>query len=109
MNPGSEKPLHGILNASQTCLSQFESCLSQSLHASAELERAERRFRAWTNNLKVFSQDANLDAQLSPKKYDQIRQMIGLLLNVLNENLALGMQPVVPRASLLTSADSTCA
>jgi hypothetical protein len=91
MDPGSIKPLHSISDASQTSLHLFESCLSRNPEAFAELEVVERRFRAWTNNLNVFSQGASLDMRLRPEKYGHIRQMIMLLLNVLNENLSLGM------------------
>lgn len=91
MDPASRKPLPSIRNLSQTSVNLFESCLSRNPEVFAELEVAERRLRAWTNNLKVFSQGASLDMQLHPEKYAHIRQMIMLLLNVLNENLSLGM------------------
>ncbi|KAI8663493.1 hypothetical protein NCS57_00950500 [Fusarium keratoplasticum] len=96
MDSGSKKPSHSISNASQTCLNLFQSCRSQNPDAFAELEAAERRFRAWTNNLKVFSQGASLDTQLRAERYGQIRQMVMLLLNVLNENLSLALKFVSP-------------
>ncbi|QYT06300.1 hypothetical protein H0G86_013158 [Trichoderma simmonsii] len=89
MDLGSETPLQSILDASQKCLDLFRSCLLGNPNAVAELEAAERLFRAWTNNVNVFSQSASLDTQLREEKYGQIRQMVVLLLNVLNEHLSL--------------------
>jgi hypothetical protein len=91
MDSGSENLLPSISDASQACLSLFQSCLSRNPDAFTKLEAAERQFRAWTNRLKVFVKGASLDEQLGAKKYDQIRQIVMLLLKILNENLYLGM------------------
>lgn len=88
MDPGSEKPLQ---RASKACLNLFESCFLRNSDAFTELEAAERLFRAWTNNLRVFSKDTSLDTRLRAENYDEIRQMIILLLKILDENLSLGM------------------
>lgn len=95
MDPDLKQPLRSISDASHACLDLFESCFLRNADVFAELEAAERQFRAWTNNLRVFGKNASLDTQLRADKYDEYRQMIILLLQILNENLSLGMQLVV--------------
>lgn len=99
MDPDSKKPLLSIADASQVCLDLFDSCFLRNLDAFTDFEVSKRQFRVWTNHLRVFSQGANLDTQLRAEKYDEIRQMVMLLLNILNENLSLGMQLLVTAAS----------
>ncbi len=92
MDPGSHKPTQRISDVARSCLDLFNDCLSKDGDAFARLEGEERRFRAWSNSLKVFAkQHVNLDAQLRLDKHTQIRKMVLLLLNVLKDNLSLGM------------------
>lgn len=75
------------------CLEIFNACLSKDPGDGAlgMLEGEQRRFRAWANRLKVFTRrHVNLDAQLHAAKYDQARQMVQILLDVLERNLLLG-------------------
>ncbi|KAK4065581.1 hypothetical protein Trihar35433_7701 [Trichoderma harzianum] len=74
---------------SHPALHLFQSCALRTQYAVADFEATERLFTAWTNRLRVFSQSASLDAQLRAEKYDIIRQMVMLLLDVLNKNLSL--------------------
>ncbi|PTB51390.1 hypothetical protein M431DRAFT_19399 [Trichoderma harzianum CBS 226.95] len=89
MDPVSKKPSQSISDASQKALHLFQSCALRTQYAVADFEATERLFTAWTNRLRVFSQSASLDAQLRAEKYDIIRQMVMLLLDVLNKNLSL--------------------
>lgn len=58
-------PLRSIWGVSRACLNLFESCSSQCPEgAIAELKSAECRFRAWTNLLRVFSENESLDTHL---------------------------------------------
>ncbi|KAI1086171.1 hypothetical protein F5B19DRAFT_182434 [Rostrohypoxylon terebratum] len=75
MDSGSKDPLPRISDASQKCLDLFELCLARNPDTFTELEETERRFRAWTNNLKVFRQGASLDMQLHSEKHSQIRPL----------------------------------
>lgn len=107
MDPVSKKPSQSISDASQKALQLFRSCALRTQYAVAEFEATERQFGAWTNRLRVFSQSASLDSQLRAEKYDKIRQMVMLLLDVLNENLSLGMLVIVTQSLAFVSADLT--
>lgn len=83
-----------ISDAGEQCLKLFDACLSKHPHDEvlARLEYECRRFQTWAKSLKVFERtNFNLDAQLRQPKYDQIREMVQLLLDVLGKNLSLGM------------------
>ena len=81
-----------ILGVARSCLELFTDCLTKDPDAFSRLEAEERRFWVWSSNLKVFArQQVNLDTQLHQEKHAQIREMVLLLLNVLKDNLSLGM------------------
>jgi hypothetical protein len=83
-----------IADIASTCWRLFNACLSENSDNGvlATLEGEQRRFRTWSNSLKVFARPhISLDAQLRPTKSKQIREMVLLLLEVLRENLSLGM------------------
>jgi hypothetical protein len=74
-------------DAIRSCLTLFDSCLSKNRDAFADLEGEARRFRVWSNKLEAFARDTKLNAE----KYVRIRRMISELLEVLKDNLSLGM------------------
>ena len=81
-----------IHDVARNCANLFDECLSKDQYAFARLEVEERRFWIWSNSLKVFAkQHINLDAQLRLNKHVGIREMVFLLLNVLEKNLSLGI------------------
>ena len=85
-----------ILALARSCSDLFTDCLSKDPDAFSRLEAEERRFWVWSSNLKVFArQHINLDMQLRQEKHAQIREMVLLLLNVLKDNLSLGMLSVM--------------
>lgn len=80
-----------IRSISSTCLKLLESCFYKTRDAGleAKVEASERRFRSWTNKLRVFGRNGRcLDTQLRSDKEKYIREMILALLNVLRENLS---------------------
>jgi len=85
------------------CLLCFNNCLNLTRSVQtdaevlAELEAEQRRFRVWAGSLKVFSRPhVSLDAQLNSNSNREIKEMVFLLLQVLKENLSLGMLPSLP-------------
>lgn len=107
MDLDSEKPSQSISNASQKCSDLFESCILQKPDSVAEFEVTTRRFTAWTNRLRVFSQSASLDERLRAEKYDEIRQIVMNLLNALSVLLSHGTQFVITQYLGFVLADLT--
>jgi hypothetical protein len=94
-------PRNQISQIATSCWEFFNECLSKNPDDDTvtTLEREHRRFLAWTNSLKVFARTSvSLDTQLLPDANEQIRKIVLLLLEVLQENLSLGTLVSVPDA-----------
>lgn len=91
MSDATSSSPEGIYNSARKCLELFRDCLAAE-HALAVLRPYQQRYWAWANSLKVFAKPhISLDAQLKADKFDGLRQAIFLLLDVLRDNLTLGM------------------
>lgn len=79
----------------QSCSNLFHECIEKIFNRDVLriFEDEQRRLRIWASRLKVVARPrVNLDAQLAPIQHKEIRQMVVVLLDLMKNNLALGME-----------------